>query len=202
MAKKRVGGGIRQARAGHPRRRRPTRAGLKRSDDTSLACTASQTAYETSPEMLEWIKGAAGIAEFGIDLCATADNAVCPRFYSDLLPVPSSSFADAGAAFMNPPFAAGEIGPLVRKAFDIRRASGIDVAVMIPANSLGTKYMGDLMGHTEAERAAAGVSLHAVPRSIPFLLGGRRTDHGHTFTPVVLHLHAGRGGRGDGNNGF
>lgn len=71
--------------------------------------------------------------EFGftLDVCATPDNAKCPRYYTaedDGL----SQFWE-GVCWMNPPF--GDQGRWVRKAYEESRRNGTIVVCLLPSRT-------------------------------------------------------------------
>ena len=109
-------------------------------NESDLWATPDELFYE-----LERIYG------IDIDLCATADNAKCKQFCSDVLNVPSDWLKGHRAAFMNPPYS--NIAPFIKKAYELSKFC--TVVMLVPSSIKTCKYMdfldyysgGDIMRH-------------------------------------------------------
>jgi phage N-6-adenine-methyltransferase len=103
----------------------------------------SKQDYGTPPEFLEAVKQRLGIAEFSIDLAASADNAVTWRHMTaeqDALTA-WSWFSGPGWNWLNPPYAT--IGPWVQRAWEEWNGStSAATAVLIPA-AVGSNWWRD-----------------------------------------------------------
>lgn len=78
---------------------------------------------------------AARVGPVGLDVCATADNAKAPRFYTknqNALMQDWARDADGSAAWMNPPYS--DIEPFIVKALE-ESARGLVVVALLPART-------------------------------------------------------------------
>ena len=68
---------------------------------------------------------------FTLDVCATAENAKCPRYYT----AADNALAQPweGVCWMNPPF--GTQGAWVRKAYEESQRNGTTVVCLLPART-------------------------------------------------------------------
>ena len=91
----------------------------------------SRQDYHTPPAFLDAVRWRLGIDDFDIDLAASAENAICARFYTeqdDALVQPW--ICGDGWNWLNPPFA--HIEPWVQRAWYQSRI-GAKTAVLVPA---------------------------------------------------------------------
>jgi len=101
----------------------------------------SKQDYRTPPEFLEAVKQLLRIEEFDIDLAASPENAVCPRFYTEQdnsLEQPWK--VGEGWNWCNPPFA--KLEPWVMKAFNEMAGYGAKTAMLVPA-AVGANWWRD-----------------------------------------------------------
>lgn len=107
----------------------------------------SKQDYGTPPEFLAAVKNRLCIENFGIDLAASNENAVCPRYFNEAFDSLrdnvtwdcKGAIADSHWSWLNPPFA--NITPWVAKAAK-EAQHGAHVAILVPA-SVGANWWRD-----------------------------------------------------------
>lgn len=111
---------LRSASPPAPPRMPPQRPGRSRQD------------YGTPPRFLDAVRWRLRIAAFALDIAASAENAVCPRFYTDEDNAlrPERRWRAEGWSWLNPPFASME--PWVTKAA-LEATGGAHIAMLVPA---------------------------------------------------------------------
>lgn len=92
----------------------------------------SKQDYGTPCDLLDAVKRRLGIDKFWIDLAASDQNTVAPRWYTDAFAVSwvQSNWETPGWAWLNPPFA--HIRPWVQKAY-LESRVGARIAMLVPA---------------------------------------------------------------------
>jgi phage N-6-adenine-methyltransferase len=122
----------------------------------------SKQDYGTPLVFLAAVKRRFGIAEFAIDLAASAENAVAPMFYTEAENALHQPWRTKSRelAWCNPPFS--NIGPWVEKAWAESR-KGARVAMLLPAG-VGSNWWRD----------------HVHGKAFVLLLNGRLTFAGET----------------------
>lgn len=104
----------------------------------------SGAAALSSPETTElwvtpdWLFRAASeiLGPFDLDVCATAENAKCDRFFTRADDGLSRSWVDYDAAWMNPPYGRGELRRwLTKAAMEVSRSRGLTVTCLVPART-------------------------------------------------------------------
>lgn len=128
-------------------------------------------------------------AEFGFDLdvCATAENAKCPRYFT----AADDGLAQewAGVCWMNPPYGRG-IGAWIRKAAESAEA-GATVVCLVPAR-VDTAWWHDYCRHGEVRflrgrlRFGDAVASAPFPSALVVFRNDQRNDQ--PVTPVVTKL--------------
>jgi phage N-6-adenine-methyltransferase len=109
----------------------------------------SKQDYQTPPEFLEAVLRYLHIADFTIDLAASAQNAVTARYYSqeeNALALHHRWNVGPGWAWCNPPF--GHIEPWVQRAAYEQRECGAQIAMLLPAG-VGSNWF-KRWGHEKA----------------------------------------------------
>lgn len=120
----------------------------------------SEQAVCTPVVFLRALKARLGIDHFAVDLAASRENTVAPRFYSKASNALLQPWHNhEGWLFCNPPF--GDITPWVEKAFEERKL-GARTAMLVPAG-VGSNWWRD----------------HVHEKSRVLLLNGRLTFVGH-----------------------
>lgn len=99
----------------------------------------SRQDYQTPPEFLQALKNRLGILNFGLDIAASPENAVCLEYITEEMNALDESqvWCSDGWAFCNPPYA--NITPWVRKAFEESRHPLTQIAMLVPA-SVGANW--------------------------------------------------------------
>jgi phage N-6-adenine-methyltransferase len=101
---------------------------------------------------------------FDLDVCATAENAKCPRFFTkadDALLQPWD-----GTCWMNPPYGR-EIGYWVAKAYDSARA-GATVVCLLPVRTDTVWWQRFIEPHAAVEFLKGRVRFGGAPTGAPF----------------------------------
>jgi phage N-6-adenine-methyltransferase len=109
------------------------------------------------------------VFKFELDVCASNDNAKCPRFFSCEDDGLSKDWT--GVYWMNPPYGRG-IDAWVRKARDSARHHGATVVCLLPART-DTRWWNDY---------CAGAEIYFVPGRLKF--GGAK--HNAPFPSAVV----------------
>lgn len=102
----------------------------------------SRQDYQTPPEFLAAVRRLLDITQFDVDLAATAENAVCPRYYTerdDAFKQSWLTWRQEGWNWLNPPFA--DLEPWVRRAWE-QAQLGARVAMLVPA-AVGANWWRD-----------------------------------------------------------
>jgi phage N-6-adenine-methyltransferase len=103
----------------------------------------SKQDYQTPPEFLAAVKNRLRIADFGLDIAASPENAVCSTFYTeeDNALDPRCVWACEGWSWLNPPYA--NIEDWVFKAASEARL-GAYITMLVPA-SVGANWWRDFV---------------------------------------------------------
>ena len=102
----------------------------------------SKQDYQTPLALLDAVRGWLEIDQFSLDLAASAENAVCPRYFTEADNALSCAWVDAlglGWAWLNPPFA--QMAPWVEKAYR-ESQQGLALAMLVPAG-VGSNWWRD-----------------------------------------------------------
>ena len=108
--------------------------------NTDLMFSSATDLYETPTEFFAEL---AREFPFTLDVCATAENAKCLKYFTQALDGLSQDWykaADGGVCWMNPPYGK-TIGKWVEKAYNTSRA-GTTVVCLLPART-DTKWFQD-----------------------------------------------------------
>ena len=90
----------------------------------------SKQNYGTPPAFLDAVKRLLHIQEFGIDLAASPENAVCPHYFTEADNALLQCWLPNGWSWCNPPYA--DIRPWVEKAA-WEAQKGASIAMLLPA---------------------------------------------------------------------
>lgn len=102
---------------------------------------------------------------FDLDVCATAENAKCPRFFS---PAENGLSQDwgGGRCWMNPPYGR-EIAAWARKARQ-EAERGALVVGLLPARTDTRWWQEDVMGHADVRFVGGRLRFGSATNSAPF----------------------------------
>lgn len=101
---------------------------------------------------------------FTLDVCATAENAKCPRFFSRADDGLSREWG--GRCWMNPPYGR-EIAAWVRKARQ-EAERGVLVVGLLPARTDTKWWQEDVSGHADVRFVAGRLRFGSARNSAPF----------------------------------
>jgi phage N-6-adenine-methyltransferase len=125
-----------------------------------IAVAGAHTEWATPPELFERLNRE---FSFGLDVCASAENAKLPWYFTEAEDALSRPWrCDSGAAFMNPPYGRG-IEAWVRKAYAESR-EGVTVVGLLPANT-DTRWFHDYVMRASEIRFLRG--------RVKFLINGK-----------------------------
>ena len=104
------------------------------------------------------------VFNFQTDVCASAENAKCPKFYDK----DTNGLAQEwkGACWMNPPYGKA-IGEWMRKAYDSARRNGATVVCLVPART-DTKWWHDTATHGDVFFVPGRLKFGSAKNSAPF----------------------------------
>ena len=127
----------------------------------------------TPVEVLKWIEEKTGY-ELTIDGCASDGHERLQRHITpdeDFIKTPRDFTGEV--VWLNPPYVGRRRGEystadFVARAREIRGRFKCPVIMLLEANMVGTKYFGDHVGHTPADRLAHGTDVFFYPGRINF----------------------------------
>lgn len=102
--------------------------------------------------------------EFETDVCATAENAKCARYYDKEQDGLAQEWR--GKCWMNPPYGR-EIGKWMRKALESAQENGATVVCLVPART-DTKWWHDYAMRGEVRFVRGRLKFGGVKNSAPF----------------------------------
>jgi phage N-6-adenine-methyltransferase len=126
----------------------------------SVHFSSATPEWSTPPELFAALDGEFG---FELDVCATAGNATCPRYFTQA----DDGLAQAwrGVCWMNPPYGAG-IGAWMRKAHE-SSLLGATVVCLVPART-DTRWWQDIATLGEIRFLAGRLRFGGADAGAPF----------------------------------
>jgi phage N-6-adenine-methyltransferase len=101
---------------------------------------------------------------FDLDVCASVDNAKCPRFFTKEVDGLAQEWT--GKVWMNPPYGR-EIGRWMRKAYESAEAGKATVVCLVPART-DTAWWHDYAAKGKVEFIRGRLKFGGSPHSAPF----------------------------------